>query len=262
MQCIRNNRTYHFKAQMENKYKFRVLAIISLMTLLTCATPSQLFAQATGREGRRGFRSLFDGKGFGEWVGDTAVWRVEGGALVGEVTPTRQIRTNSFLIWRGGRPADFEFVAEYRISERGNSGVNYRSEEVPGIPYAVRGYQLDIDGANTYTGQNYEERGRGFLAMRGQQAVLEAGVKPRVTGSLGEGEALKAGIRKDDWNKIRLVVQGNHMRHYINGVLMSEATDNDPALRKAEGLLCLQVHTGPSMRVEYRNLRLKTLRQQ
>jgi len=68
---------------MENKYKFRVLAIMSLMTLLTCATPSQLFAQATGREGRRGFRSLFDGKGFGEWVGDTAVWRVEGGALVG-----------------------------------------------------------------------------------------------------------------------------------------------------------------------------------
>lgn len=212
------------------------------------------------REGRRGFQHLFDGKGFGDWVGDTAVWRVEEGALVGEVTPTRQIRTNSFLIWRGGQPADFEFVAEYRISERGNSGVNYRSEEVPGIPYAVKGYQLDIDGANTYTGQNYEERGRGFLAMRGQQAILEAGAKPLVSGSLGDGEALKAGIRKEDWNEIRLVVQGNHMRHYINGVLMSETTDNDLGHRKMEGLLCLQVHTGPSMKVAYRNLRLKTLK--
>jgi hypothetical protein len=245
---------------MPNPFNAPTLACMSLMTLLTFSSPSPVFAQGSVHEGRRGFQNLFDGKGFGEWAGDTAVWRVEGGTLVGEVTPTRQIRTNSFLIWRGGRPADFEFIAEYRISERGNSGVNYRSEEVPGIPYAVKGYQLDIDGANTYTGQNYEERGRGFLAMRGQQAVLEAGAKPLVTGSLGDGEALKTGIRKEDWNEIRLVVQGNHMRHYINGVLMSETTDNDPGHRKMEGLLCLQVHTGPSMKVAYRNLRMKTLR--
>jgi len=244
---------------MKKKYKTTCLAVPCLIMLLA-STPDALRAQ-DDRPGRQhGFKRLFDGKGFGEWSGDTAVWRVEGGTLVGEVTPTRQIRTNSFLIWRGGRPADFAFEAEYRISEHGNSGVNYRSVEVPGIAFAVKGYQLDIDGANTYTGQNYEERGRGFLAMRGQQAVLEAGAKPRVTGSMGDGEALKAKIRSGEWNTLQLVVQGNHMRHYINGVLMSEATDNDPSNRKMEGLLCLQVHTGPSMRVEYRNLRLKTLR--
>ena len=245
---------------MENKNKITTLAGTSLLLLLTLATPSSLAAQDNRRGLRHGFQQLFDGKSLGDWSGDTSVWRVEGGALLGEVTPTRQIRTNSFLIWRGGRPADFEFVTEYRISERGNSGVNYRSEEVPNIPFAVKGYQADIDGANTYTGQNYEERGRGFLAMRGQQAVLETGTKPRITGSLGDGEALKAKIRTGDWNELRLVVQGNHMRHYINGILMSEATDDDPLNRKDEGLLCLQVHTGPSMRVEYKNLRLKTLR--
>ena len=96
--------------------------------------------------------------------------------------------------------------------------------------------------------------------MRGQQAILEAGSKPLITGSLGETEALKALIRTQDWNELRLVVRGNHMRHYINGVLMSEVTDNDTGLRKAEGLLCLQVHTGPSMRVEYRDIQLKRLR--
>jgi hypothetical protein len=234
----------------------RMAAMAFLMLSIHLAASAQ--ASKTG--GRRGFQNLFDGKGFGDWVGDTAVWRVEGGALVGEVTPQRQIRTNSFLIWRGGRPSDFDFVAEYRISPAGNSGVNYRSEEVPGIPFAVKGYQADIDGANTYTGQNYEERGRGFLAMRGQRTVLEAGVKPRVTGSLGDGDLLKASIRRDDWNEIRLVVRGNHMRHYINGVLMSETTDEDAGHRKEDGLLCLQVHSGPSMKVEYRNLRMKRLR--
>lgn len=233
---------------------------LASMALLTLSIQQQASAQASRPRQSRGFQILFDGRSFGDWEGDTAVWRVEDGMLVGEVTPQRQIRTNSFLIWRGGRPSDFEFVAEYRISAAGNSGVNYRSEEVPGIPYAVKGYQADIDGANTYTGQNYEERGRGFLAMRGQQTVLEAGAKPVITGTIGDAEALKAGIRKDDWNELRLVVQGNHMRHYINGVLMSETTDNDAAHGKAEGLLCLQVHTGPSMKVAYRNLRLKTLK--
>jgi hypothetical protein len=233
---------------------------MAALSLLLAAVPLSLTAQLSKPPAKRGHASLFDGKGFGDWAGDTAVWRVEGGALVGEVTPERQIRSNSFLIWRGGRPADFDFIAEYRISERGNSGVNYRSEEVPGVPFAVKGYQADIDGANTYTGQNYEERGRGFLAMRGQQAVLEAGAKPAVTASLGDGGALKAHIRPNDWNELRLVVQGNRMRHYVNGVLMSETTDNDAGHRKDEGLLCLQVHTGPSMKVEYRNLRLKTLR--
>jgi hypothetical protein len=235
---------------------------LATLSLLLAACPLSLTAQLPKPSAKRGHVSLFDGRGFGDWAGDPAVWRVEGGALVGEVTPERQIRTNSFLIWRGGRPADFDFVAEYRISPGGNSGVNYRSEEVAGVPFAVKGYQADIDGANTYTGQNYEERGRGFLAMRGQQAVLEAGAKPRITGSLGDGEALKAHIRQDGWNELRLVVQGNRMRHYVNGVLMSETTDNDAGLRKDEGLLCLQVHTGPSMKVEYRNLRMKTLRKE
>lgn len=233
-------------------------ALAALSLFLTAGTLS-LSAQVSKPPARRGYVSLFDGISLGDWQGDPAVWRVEGGALVGEVTPERQIRSNSFLIWRAGRPADFDFVAQYRISPGGNSGVNYRSEEVPGIPFAVKGYQADIDGANTYTGQNYEERGRGFLAMRGQQAVLEAAAKPRITGTLGDGEALKAHIRMDDWNELRLVVQGNRMRHYVNGVLMSETTDNDAGLRKDEGLLCLQVHTGPSMKVEFRNLRLRQL---
>ena len=214
---------------------------------------------ATGtRKDTAGWVSLFDGKTFTGWQGDTAYWRIENGAFIGEEHPDKQLKQNTFLIWRGGTPADFELTAEYRISGGGNSGIQYRSEELPGIPLALKGYQADIDGANQYTGQNYEERGRGFLAMRGQQVRLEPGVKPVITGSLGSSDSLKMLIKDStQWNAIRIVAVGNHLRHYINGVLMSDAIDNDSTTRKASGLIGLQMHVMPYMKVEYRNIMLK-----
>jgi len=204
-----------------------------------------------------GFVQMFDGKTLNGWKGDTAYWRVENGEIVGEVTPAKPLKNNTFLIWTGGEPADFEFKAEFKINPEGNSGVQYRSEELKDIPLALKGYQADIDGANTYTGQNYEERGRGFLAMRGQIVELKAGEKPIVTGSLGSSDSLKALIKPNDWNTIVIIAKGNHMKHYINGVLMSEATDNDSTASKAKGVIGLQVHVMPAMKVEYRNLKIK-----
>lgn len=203
------------------------------------------------------FTSMFDGKTFKGWEADKNVWRIENGHFVGEVTPTKQINTNSFLIWRIDKPADFEFYAEYRISKGGNSGINYRSEEVEGIPYAVKGYQADIDGENVYTGQNYEERGRGFLAMRGQKVLVESGKSPIIVGNILDPAILKSYIKNNDWNTIRIVAKGNNMKHYINGYLMSETTDNDDTNRKSAGLICLQLHVSKAMKVEYRNLKIK-----
>ena len=80
-----------------------------------------------------------------------------------------------------------------------------------------------------------------------------------VTATLGESDSLKALINQEDWNECHLVIRGNHLRHYINGVLMSEVTDNDSVNRKAAGLLGVQVHVGPPMQVAYRNIRLKEL---
>lgn len=204
-----------------------------------------------------GFVQMFDGKTMNGWDADTAYWRVENGALVGEVTPAKPLKNNTFIIWRGGTPGDFEFRAEYKINAEGNSGVQYRSEELKDIPHALKGYQADIDGANTYTGQNYEERGRGFLAMRGQIVELKTGEKPIILDSLGTSDSLKGLIKVNDWNEIRIVAKGNNYKHYINGTLMSEATDNDSVNRKMSGVLGMQVHVMPSMKVEYRNLRIK-----
>lgn len=206
-----------------------------------------------------GFVKIFDGKTMKGWDADPAYWRVENGELVGEVVPGHVPKANTFITYTGGQPADFEFKAEYKISPEGNSGVQYRSELLADIPHALKGYQADIDGADVYTGQNYEERGRGFLAMRGQKALLKAGEKPVITGSVGNSDSLKAFIKKGDWNEIHIIAKGNKMWHYINGHLMSETVDEDATARKSSGVLGMQVHVMPKMKVEYRNIYLKNL---
>ena len=223
----------------------------------------------------KGFVKIFDGKSLKGWDGDPAIWRVEQGVMIGEIVPDKPLKTNSFLIWKGGEPADFELKAEFRISEAGNSGINYRSLRLTDIPYALKGYQADIDGKNRYTGQNYEERGRTTLAYRGEVARIHpytgeatpeavrakvarnAWTERTVTGSLGTSESLQALIKPEDWNEIHLVVRGNRLQHYVNGTLMSEVLDEDTTNGKAGGQLGVQVHVGPPMKVEYRNIRIK-----
>lgn len=206
-----------------------------------------------------GFKPIFDGKSLDGWEGDPTYWRVENGCLVGEVTPQTLLKRNSFIIWRGGAPADFELKAEYRVSEKGNSGINYRSEEVPDTPFALRGCQLDIDGANRYTGQNYEERGRTFLALRGDFCRADADGVARIIGSTGGKDTLAAFVRNGDWNLVHLIVRGNTMIHMINGHVMSVVVDDDRERGKSSGLIGVQVHVGPPMKIEYRNIRLKNI---
>ena len=203
------------------------------------------------------FINIFDGKTFNGWKADTSVWHIENECFVGEVTPSKQIQTNSFLIYTSSQAGDFEFKATFKISNGGNSGVNYRSEEIANIPFALKGYQADIDGENVYTGQNYEERGRGFLAMRGQNATINNSKDAFIIKTIGNPDTLKSKIKVDDWNEIHLIVKGNNMKHYINGILMSETTDNDSSNSKLSGLIGLQVHVSKEMSVAYKNIQLK-----
>lgn len=210
-----------------------------------------------------GFLSIFDGKSLDGWEGDPTYWRVENGSMVGEITPSTIIKSNTFLIWRGGSLKDFELKVEYRISPDGNSGINYRSKVVPdpvtpANKFAMRGYQCDIDGKNRYSGNNYEEKGRLFLASRGQLTHVVGTRKPVVLASLGDPSDL-AGFVTQDFNRVHLIARGNMLVHAINEHVMTITIDDDPAGRALEGLLGVQVHVGPPMKVEYRNWRLKTL---
>jgi hypothetical protein len=210
-----------------------------------------------------GFHPIFNGKNLDGWEGDPKYWRASDGNLTGEVTPETLLKSNTFIVWRGGSPADFELKADYRITPGGNSGINYRSVIVPDAVtpsnrFAMRGYQADIDGKNAYTGQNYEEKGRLFLAARGQMTHVTGTRKPIVLSSLGDPAELAKYISAD-WNSYHLVIRGNVLAHILNGHLMSLVIDDDPAGRMVKGLIGVQVHVGGPMKIEYRNFRLKEL---
>jgi hypothetical protein len=120
-----------------NHHLFTASILITFLLAASCRTSGQ---------NNSGFVKIFDGKTLNGWKGDPTYWKAENGNLVGEVTPTTLLKTNTFITWQGGQIKDFELKAEFRITEAGNSGINYRSEMVDSIPYAMRGYQADIDG--------------------------------------------------------------------------------------------------------------------
>lgn len=255
-----------------------VILILLCFNLQSCKGTTQkntVEIPVKASDGTDGFVSIFDGKSLKNWKGDPAYWRVENGNLVGEVTPETLLDRNTFIIWQGGKPKDFELKLEFRISDKGNSGINYRSITLDTIPYALKGYQCDIDGRNRYTGQNYEERKRTTLAYRGEKVIVNTQKNPNEEGSLranikknawqhrevmdslGTFDGLATHIKNKDWNEAHLIIKGNHLRHYINGVLMSEVIDNDTLNRSLSGLIGVQVHVGPPMKVEYRKIKLK-----
>lgn len=229
-----------------------------------------IYAQQGGRGGRRslsdlirpieesGFQKIFDGKSLQGWDGDPAFWRVEDGNITGETTAEKQPKQNTFLIWRGGTPANFELKLQYRLTGF-NSGIQYRSIELPDIKWAMKGYQADIDGEQQFTGQIYEERGRGFLALRGQFTEIEDGKKPALMAAVGDNAELKSIIKGDGWNDVDIIARGNTLIQMWNGRVMSMLIDDDTPNRKMDGLIGIQLHRGPAMKMEVRNIRIKNL---
>jgi type 1 glutamine amidotransferase len=204
--------------------------------------------------------AIFDGKTLDGWDGNPKFWRVEDGAITGQTTPDNPAAGNTFLIWRQGDVDDFELKLEYRIVG-GNSGVQYRSFERPEEwgKWVVGGYQADMEAGDTWSGALYGERYRGILAARGQKTVIGADHKPKVVGTVGDSAELQTHIKKEDWNEYHIIARGNHFLHEINGHVTVEAVDEDAQMRRRGGILALQLHAGPPMKVQFRNIRLKRL---
>jgi len=241
-----------------------LLVIAAVCTALTSVShvTFAFFPQSPAAEpdDNAGFTSIFDGKTLDGWDGDPAFWRAEDGSLIAESTPEKVVRSNTFLIWKGGAVRDFELKLEFRLSSEANSGIQYRSALVPEVSkWAMKGYQADLDGANSYTGMVYEERGRGFLAPRGQFSRMAEGRKLKLISTLGEADALKGRIRAGEWNQMHVIAKGNMLLHIINGYVMAAFIDEDSKGMATEGLLGLQLHQGKPMKIEFRSIRLKKI---
>ena len=220
-----------------------------------------------------GMKKLFNGKDLTGWEGDPRLWRVEDGVVIGESTPEKKLKTNTFLIYRGldgkAEVKDFELRLSYRI-HGGNSGVQYRSAMMdsgePANTWRVRGYQAEIADLAGKDGFLYHEQGektRGYpdrsryLCVVGDKVAIDESGKSSSVGKLADNAALAVTYRKGGWNDYVIIARGNVLKHFLNGYQTVEATDNDPRNRLQSGLLALQLHQGPPMKIEFRDIRLK-----
>ena len=195
--------------------------------------------------------TLFDGQTLRGWEGDPAVWTVEGGCITGRTT-AGQLAANTFLIWQGGEVEDFELSFEVRVEGDNNSGVQYRSRRLAG--FGVAGPQCDVHPSPAYFGMLYDEGGRGITATRGQQVAFSADGQKRILTQGKEPAAVDLG----QWHRLRVVARGVTMQHFVDGELAIEVTDDSPRCSR-KGILALQVHSGPAMVVQWRNLELRRL---
>lgn len=209
-------------------------------------------------EGGANRMSLFDGKTLEGWDGDPRFWSVKDGAITGQTTPDNPTESNTFLVWREGTVADFQLDLDFRLVG-GNSGIQYRSKEIDPDRWIIGGYQADFDASGKYAGILYEERGRGILAMTGDKVVIGEDGKKKVVGQVGEAEEIRAAVKKDAWNHYTIIARGNRLIHKINGVVTVEVIDNQIDKRRMSGLLALQVHQGPPMTVQFKDIELTRL---
>lgn len=208
-----------------------------------------------------GFIPLFDGKTLNGWDGDPTFWRVEDGAIVGETTPEHPAKNRTYLIWRGGNVKDFELKAEFQIpfGNHSNSGIMYRSLEVPTTKWDMTGYQADMDFTNFYTGNIHGQTlCPCYMADKGQLTREEPDGSIKLVGQIGDPDELKGLVNIGGWNKYHLIVRGNIQMLIMNGHLSSVFINDDPKTKWApEGLIGLQLYIGPPMKVMFRNILLK-----
>jgi len=205
-----------------------------------------------------GFKSIFDGKSLDGWEGKPEFWSVQDGAITGITTPENPTKANTFIIWKQGTVDDFELKLQYRIVD-GNSGIQYRSTDLG--DYVVKGYQADFEAGTTYSGINYEERGRGILAKRGKKVVAKDGKGPyEKTETFADTDELQSKIKQEDWNEYHIIAKGNHLIHKINGNVTCEVIDEGKKDSRRSGILALQLHQGPPMKVQFKDIQLKRLK--
>ncbi len=201
------------------------------------------------------FKPLFNEKNLQGWDGDSSLWKVENGLIVGICDGPTAMKHNSFLIWRGGELKDFELKVTMRVIGDNNSGIQYRSRELLDVGrWVISGYQCDVHPAQEHTGMTYEEKGRGIFGLNGNNVALDENAQ---RWRLSKHEPVNVDV--SEWNEYTVIVKGNHLIHKVNDQVTSELIDGHVKGRSMEGLLAFQLHRGNRNRVEIKEVKLKEL---
>ncbi len=242
-----------------------LVRIVLCGLLVFAAGAATRLGEGRGRSGigaEAEFKPIFDGKTLDGWEAlDMSYWSVEDGAITARATQQHPVKKNQFLVWQWGQLDDFELKLKYRISgtAQANSGIQFRSRiEEDGLAI---GYQADIDLGGRWAGALYDEHGRGLLAQRGQKTVIDSTGNMTRT-SIGDPDELWANIKKDGWNDYHIIARGGHIILKINGKVTAEVIDNDEKQSDLSGVLALQLHSGPPLTVQFKDIRLKRLKLQ
>jgi hypothetical protein len=239
---------------MENQVK----GVASLLLAIALgALPS---THGAALAGDAAFQPIFDGKSLDGWLGqDMRFWSIEDDAITGTITPELAPSMNQYLVWQGGLVDDFELKLDSRITgsttPNTNGGFQFRSRRLPNGD--VAGYQVDNNFGQPWRVRLYDEFGRHDLALEGQRSVFDANGHRHVEALTIPADAKN--FRLDDWHEYHLTARGNYLALRINGALVAECTDNDPQQFEPLGVLALQLHTGPPMKAQFRNVRIKQL---
>jgi hypothetical protein len=245
------------------KKRSLLLALAGALSLSFCTT---LFAEISETlptpDDDAGFISIFNGKDLTGWEGLSEFWSVRDGALTGQTTEGHIPKENTFLVWKGGQPGDFELHCRFKLvanNDKGfaNSGIQYRSKVLKPEYFVVGGYQADMENGATYSGILYEEKGRGILAQRGQRVVINAEGRKEIVGSTGDSKEIEAAIKKGDWNDYVVIAKGNHLMHFINGNQTIDVVDQQADKAAKSGVLALQIHRGEPMLVQFKDVKIK-----
>jgi hypothetical protein len=199
-------------------------------------------------------RQLFNGKDLAGWDGNPESWSIQNGCITGTTTDEKPLPYNQFLIWRGGTVKNFELTA--KVKQKGNnSGIQYRSKEFKDVgPWSIGGYQCDIHPDPRNNAMLYDERGRAIVAQNGQTVIIDKDGTKWIT---KDTDPVKVDVA--EWNEYTIIARGNHLIHKLNGQVTVDVIDLQESERELEGLLAIQIHRGPAMKVQIKDIVLREL---
>ena len=211
-------------------------------------------AKVSAQTDKEGYLQVHDGRSLRHWSGDARYWSVEDGALTGKADGS--LKKNRFLTWKHSTIRNFDLRVKIKISAGGNSGIQYRGHSRPELGLdIVTGYQCDVVArVPRYNGMLYEEKGRRIVSRTGNKVIIDPQGQPWIVGHLPF-----VTFEPGEWHEYRVLAQGNHFQHWIDGHPTVDLIDFDQEGSALEGVLAVQVHVGPEMTVQYKDFRLKPL---
>lgn len=234
-------------------------AVFPLSIIFLAAISAAIFTQTVtasdfSKPDKDGFVAIFNGKDLDGWAGIEGGWKVEDGAIVSESTPEKPCKASHYLYWTEKEPGDFHLKLKFRLlGEGANSGIQFRSEKRPN--WDTYGYQADMDQSLEWTGTLFHHS-RAAVVKRGYDSVISPEGKVEEKRFADPAELIKV-YKPGDWNEYEVISEGTVLTLKINGKMMCRVDDRHKKEAAKSGIIALQMHQGPPMKVEFKDIKIK-----